>query len=105
MKDDAVAPTTRALSCRRFVGYAIVFGALFLAAHLAGWRSYTGALSGTGPRDPTQAYRGAAYVILYVGATVVVPILLIAAALVRGLSAIVRRPPDAEETPASGEEQ
>ena len=88
MSEDVKSAPTRALSCRRFLAYAVVLTGLFLIAHLAGWREYTGALSGTGPADPSQAYRGGSYVILYLGVTIAVPILLIAAALVKGLAVL-----------------
>jgi hypothetical protein len=59
--------------------------ASLVIAHLAGWREYTSVLCGTMP-DPSAApwhagYLGAAYAVCYLLATVIAPILILAAAL------------------------
>ena len=69
--------------CGRFVGYAACLTALFLVAHVAGLRRYTAALSGTGGPGDWRDFCGAVYAMLYFCLVGVVPILLIAAALVK----------------------
>ena len=77
---DPSAP--RPPSCRRFMGYAVTLAALFLIAHVAGFREYTGVLSGALRLD-WRAFGGAAYLLLYAAWVFVVPPLLIAAALTK----------------------
>ena len=54
---------------------------LFCAAHLLGFRQYTALLSGTMEMDLTCRLCGAAYILLYAGMVLMVPIWLIAAAI------------------------
>jgi hypothetical protein len=76
----------------------IVLTALFLAAHLAGLRSFTSILCGmsssAGGTASVTAFLGSVYVVLYLAAVSVAPILLIAAGLLflwdRGKAAAVR---------------
>lgn len=67
----------------------VVLVGLFAVFHLLGWRENTTILCGTSPvSDGTAwlaAYSGVAYVVCYLLATIVAPILLIAAVVVRGM--------------------
>ena len=64
---------------------ALMFGVLFLIAHLAGLREFTGILSGTlGTTSvswTTAVLLGSTYIILYLAFVVLVPILLLGAAI------------------------
>jgi hypothetical protein len=68
-----------------------MLGALFLLIHLAGLREYTAFLSGTpgavGTGMRLSVFYGTVYILLYLGAVVLVPIMVIAA----GILAIWRR--------------
>jgi len=88
--NETTGPPTNVLSCRRFLGYAIALAVLFLIVHVAGHRQYTAALSGTGISSSTARFFGVTYILLYVCFVGIVPILLIASALVRVL-AILRK--------------
>jgi TRAP-type C4-dicarboxylate transport system permease small subunit len=61
--------------------------------HALGWRQFTTVLSGTIPADNTAAeagFKALAYMASYFGAVLVVPILIIAAALQFGLERVFR---------------
>jgi hypothetical protein len=63
---------------------ALMLGVLFFLAHIAGLRDYTAFLSGTAAGQTTMGWSvfyGTAYIALYLGAIVLAPILVIAAAL------------------------
>jgi hypothetical protein len=79
------------LSCRRFVAYALLLGILFVAAHLAGLREYTSVLSGTGILGFRHRFFGTAYILLYFGFVGIVPVLIIASALLKGMAALISR--------------
>ena len=68
--------------------------ALFLIVHLAGLREYTMVLSGTSPTgvrmDVWGRSLGIAYVVLYFGFVLGVPILVLGAALFMAIQQIVR---------------
>ena len=70
--------------------------ALFLIVHTAGLREYTMVLSGTSPTgirmDAWGGFLGVAYVGLYFGFVLGVPVLLLAAALFMAIQCIVRHP-------------
>jgi hypothetical protein len=72
---------------------------VFIILHAIGWRTYATVLSGTSPTgEPftyTDSWRMVAYVLSYLFATVLAPILLIAALV---LSLLTRRPHAAEPT-------
>ena len=75
------------LTPRGLLARGIVLGVIFAAVHLAGWREYTSVLCGTLPDSATApqfaGYLGAAYVVCYLLAAVIAPILVLAAALLR----------------------
>lgn len=75
-------------SAKDFVIRALFIAVLFAAAHLAGLREYTSFLSGTSANTDlsreTVAFLGVGYVLLYFAFLLLVPILLIAAALLWG---------------------
>jgi hypothetical protein len=63
---------------------ALMLGALFYLANLAGLREYTAFLSGTAAGQTTMGWSvfyGTVYIVLYLGAVVLAPILAIAAGL------------------------
>ena len=64
---------------------ALVISAGFLLVHLAGWREYTSVLNGTVGPDSTgwagSTFFGVAYVLIYLAFVILVPVLLLAAAL------------------------
>ena len=72
-----------------WVGTAVILLALLGVFHLLGWRDDTAILSGTStsPHREAAALRGVLYALAYFSATVVSPILIIAA----GLNAMLRR--------------
>ena len=73
------------LSPKDFVRRAVLIALLFLAAHLSGLRQFTSILNGTiGSVDlglGMSAFLGLAYIFLYLAFVVLVPILLLAAAV------------------------
>lgn len=73
-KGRAASLTGRVLK-RRFFAYALVVALLFLFVHLLGFRRYVGVLSGTATVTGFGHYAGGLYIILYVAAVVLVPIL------------------------------
>ena len=79
---------------RAFLVRAAVLAALFLVAHAAGLRRFTGFVSGTlepGPTGRTLAvFLGTGYIVLWFAVTAAVPILLIAAGLLMLLNRIRR---------------
>jgi hypothetical protein len=73
----------------QFVRYAIMLLGLFFIIHLLGFQEYTNILSGTGAIDAGRMFCGILYILLYVCAVGIVPILLIAAALRYGVRQII----------------
>ncbi len=80
----------RGLSCRHLVGLAILLSVLFVAARLAGFREYTAVLSATDPSSELQMLCGLVYVMLHLCLFGLVPILLIAAGLLKA-GALLKR--------------
>ena len=72
-------PLVRALLVR-----AVLWCVAFGAAHLLGLRAYTSLLSGTSSHGMVQQVLGVAYIVLYLGLVFLVPILTIAAVLLKG---------------------
>lgn len=68
---------------RAFAIRAVTLGALFLVAHLLGFRRYTSFLSGTATFNYLQLLGGAVYIMLYGLFVACVPVLLIAATLAK----------------------
>ncbi len=75
-------------SPKDFLRRAVMLALLFLAAHLAGLREYTSILNGTVASPELgrgmSAFLGLVYVFAYLGFVLLVPILLLAAALLTG---------------------
>ena len=71
---------------RGFFIRAVLWSLAFGVVHLLGFRAYTSMLSGTGSVAILQRLAGAAYLLLYAGFVFLVPVLLIAAGLVKGLA-------------------
>lgn len=69
----------------RFLAGAILFSVLFAAVHLLGFRTYTSILSGTGSLGTWEKLCGAAYIALYACFVILVPMRIIAAALLKGM--------------------
>jgi hypothetical protein len=70
----------------------------FGIVHALGWREFTTVLSGTIPKDNTEAeaaFKALAYMTTYFATVLVVPTLLIAAALNPALARICRISPSA----------
>lgn len=90
MKFQRLAEICRAdfFSPKDFVRHAILIIILFLGVHLAGLREFTSILNGTsgsvelGP--DVSAVLGAIYLLAYLGLVLLVPMLLLAAALLAG---------------------
>ncbi len=74
------------MSPRGFLAAAVVFAGLYGVAHLAGLRAYTSILSGTDPAAAGPAALGLLYTLLYFGAVLGAPILILGAAILWGLS-------------------
>jgi len=68
----------------------VLIAAAWLAAHLVGWRDYTSIISGTSPTGGTVTVLplvlGVTYGVLYFGAMLVAPVLVIAAILLLVIS-------------------
>jgi hypothetical protein len=83
-------------SAKTFLGVAFGLALLFGLAHLAGLREFTTVLNGTmGDVDAgwrTSVIWGAAYIFTYLGFVLLVPTLLIAAALLKLAERLVGRP-------------
>ena len=75
-------------SPKDFVRRAVVVTIIFLAVHIAGLRDYTCFLNGTVASPELgrgmSAFLGLAYVFAYLGVVLLVPILLLAAAILAG---------------------
>ena len=69
---------------RAFVVRAVLWAVAFGIAHLLGFKAYTAILSGTTPYGTVQHVLGLVYIVLYVGLVFLVPVLIIAAVLVKG---------------------
>jgi len=86
---------TRCITPRGLALRAVEFAAPFLIAHLLGLRRFTSVLCGTMDTGelagPFSALAGLVYVLLYLGATVVAPILAIGAGLLWSVQHIARR--------------
>ena len=81
-------------SPKDFVRRAVVLTIIFLAVHLAGLREYTTILNGTAASVELGrgmcAFLGLAYVFAYLGFVLLVPILLLAAAMLVGWKRLSR---------------
>jgi hypothetical protein len=77
-------------SGRRLISYAVILAVSFLIAHMCGMRQYTNILSGTASYGIPETYFGMVYILLYLCFIVLVPIFLIAYALLKLLSIIIR---------------
>jgi hypothetical protein len=75
----------RLVSPPGFVAAALILGALYGAAHLAGLREDTTILSGTAPPGGGSAALGLVYVALHFAFVIGAPILVLAAAIFWGL--------------------
>jgi len=71
---------------RALVVRAVLWSLAFGAAHLFGVRAYTSMLSGTVVPEKTHIILGTAYILLYLGFVFLVPTLLIAAGILKGVS-------------------
>jgi hypothetical protein len=71
----------RLWSYGRFFSYSFVLTALFLLAHLAGLQAHTSVLAGTHSGSYMEQYFGLVYLILYIIAVCIVPIMVIAGSL------------------------
>jgi hypothetical protein len=73
------------LAPKDLVRRAAIIGLLFFAAHACGLRPFTSVLSGTTASLPAgwqmSAFLGFTYIVLYLGLVLLVPVLLLAAAL------------------------
>jgi hypothetical protein len=82
-------------SPKDFVRRAAVLVVLFLAVHFAGLREYTSILNGTVASAELgrgmSAFLGLAYVFAYLGFVLLVPILLLAAAMIAGWRRLAER--------------
>jgi hypothetical protein len=81
-------------SPKDFVRRAVVLTIIFLAVHLAGLREYTTILNGTAASVELGrgmcAFLGLAYLFAYLGVALLVPILLLAAAMLAGWKRLSR---------------
>ena len=101
-------------SPKGFLVVAATLAALFVLAHAAGLRRHTSIVCGQAPTgdhaDSLALWYGAAYVFLYLAFMVVVPVLLLAAAVFALLARLLARAPKApppaptpaEEPPRQG---
>jgi hypothetical protein len=69
---------------RGFVKRAVLWSLAFGVAHLLGLRAYTSMLSGTSVPERLHIVLGMTYIVLYLGFVFLVPMLLIAAGLLKG---------------------
>jgi hypothetical protein len=80
---------------------AAIIAAAYLLAHAAGLREYVCILSGTNPAGSPGSgpvLLGVIYVLLYLGLTIAVPVLVLAAAFLAGSCALLaRKLPAAED--------
>ncbi|NOS72167.1 MAG: hypothetical protein HOP33_19860 [Verrucomicrobia bacterium] len=76
------------LSPKDFIRHAVLILAVYAVAHLAGLREFTSILNGTTGslvvNREVAALLGVTYLLLYMGAVVLAPMLLIAAGLLAG---------------------
>ena len=78
----------------RFWSYAIMLTGLFLLAHLAGFRDHTSVLAGTHSGGFWPQFFGMVYLMLYVTWVCLVPIMVIAGALLWLGGRLTRTPED-----------
>ena len=107
VKPPLTPPSGFAAVARAFAVRALVYALLFAGMHLAGWRAYTSVLCGSLEADAVfrwpAALLGLLYVLGYLAATVLVPILLLAAGLLYAREQAVRltrRPPRPASDPS-----
>jgi len=87
------------VSPRRLGAAAALLAAVFVGCHALGLREEVSVLSGTSPGSEAAAICGIAYVVAWMGAVVVAPILALAA-LIQGAIGRVRRGRPAPPSPA-----
>jgi hypothetical protein len=85
----AVSP--RVLSCGPLLRIALLLAGLFLLARAAGFRRHVDVLSGTGGASAYEGLCGRIYVALHLSFVVLVPVLVIASAILKGLALVLRR--------------
>ena len=86
-----ITSTVKHILRNRFLSYALLLSAFFIVAHLLGFREYTNILSGTSQIEMWKMYCGMVYIILYVCFVGIVPIFLIAAALMYGVNVLHKK--------------
>jgi hypothetical protein len=90
----------RLCSPKDFLRRAVVVAVIFLAVHLAGLREYTCILNRTAGSVELgrgmSAFLGLAYVFAYLGVVLLVPVLLLAAAMLAGWKRLSRAGNSAE---------
>ena len=69
-----------------FLKRAVWWSAAFVVASLAGLRAYTSLLSGTASVEVVPVVFGVTYLLLYAGLVFLVPVLVIAAGLLKGVA-------------------
>jgi hypothetical protein len=81
-------------SPRDFLRRAVVLAIIFLAVHIAGLREFTSILNGTVASPELgrgmSAFLGLVYIFAYLGFVLLVPILLLAAAMLAGWRRLAR---------------
>ena len=87
---DARSNPATGLSCRWFIVCAILLSAIFLTLNLLGFRKYTSILSGTGSFSTWYQCCGVIYILFHISFVGIVPILLIASALIKGMGVLKR---------------
>ena len=70
-------------SCRRFVAYTVLCLSLLIISHLAGFRQYTNIMSGTDVFNAWRNFSGSLYMMAYFGSVMIVPVLALAAIMVK----------------------
>jgi hypothetical protein len=85
VKKAAIFERAEFLSAKDMIQRAIAISGLFLVVHLAGFREYTGILNGTiGSLElgwNLSAFLAVIYIVLYLAFVIVVPVLVLAAAI------------------------
>ena len=89
---------------RRFLLRAALWSLAFAAVHLLGFRQYTSILSGTASIDVLRGLCGVTYLLLYAGLAFLVPVLVIAAGLLKAGEVIYgcRLPTSKPAAPSNG---
>lgn len=94
------------LSARGFAARALMLSMAFAICHGAGFREYTSVLCGTSPTgqalDALSALLACLYLVVYLAFVLIVPVMLLSAAMMKALESVVMRYSRSPQTISAG---